>query len=79
MKYRVNVVVADLGLVDLHPGCSTVCPDLFGQLEIWQNRLGNWAMGQIVEYPNQTKPTHVSDRMNYPVCSTVVLPFPIFR
>ena len=41
--YRVRKVVVDLGWVDIYFGCSTTCPILLGQLEVWQNGLWSWA------------------------------------
>ena len=42
-KYRLNLVVADLGWVDLDSGCTIVCPFLLCQMGIWQNWLGEMA------------------------------------
>ena len=42
-RYRVRHVVVDLGWVDTYFGCSTTCPILPGQLEVWQNGLWSWA------------------------------------
>ena len=39
--YRVTLVVSDLGWVDLDFECSTVCPNVPGQVEIWLKWLGN--------------------------------------
>ena len=39
--YRVGLVVADLGWVDIDLDHSTVCKVLFGQMGMWLNRLGS--------------------------------------
>ena len=48
-NYRVNLVVVDLGWVDLYSGCSTVCPILPGQLGVLQ-------LGKMAEHQNQSQP-----------------------
>ena len=48
--YRVGLVVVDLGLVDTDFGYSTNCPNLLGQLEVWQN--GLWEQGMMMEHGN---------------------------
>ena len=43
-----NIVVTDLGWVDLYSGCSIVCQILLEQMGIWQN----W-LDKMVEHSNQ--------------------------
>ena len=43
-KIQGVLLIANLGLVDLDLGCSTVCPIVLGQMRIWQSWLDNEAI-----------------------------------
>ena len=63
--YRVRQVVVDLGWVDIYFGCSTTCPILLVQLEVWQNGLWSWAGRWNIEI--KANPTQVNDHLGNPL------------
>ena len=76
--YRVRHVVVDLGWVDTYFGCSTTCPTLPGQLEVWQNGLWSWAGWWNIE--NKVNPTKVGAgwQCRYPTFCPLFVPCPEF-
>ena len=64
-NYRMDHLVADLGLLDLDFECSAVCPTLPRLLGVWQKHLGKgatlWNRKIIVI------PTQIRNQMGHPV------------